>query len=112
MQGGYLKQSNIFFLFLLDSNSTKEQKRFILRNLSKTQSQAVIEILYNLAKNKHIQLTPPLQRFIRKNQHLFSKIPTSKNYPVHCKFIKKHYRTIYVALFKAKNILLKVLDPK
>ena len=112
MQGVYLKQSNLFFLFLLDPNSTKEQKRFILRNLSKSQSQAVLEFLYNLSNNKHIQLNPTLQRFIKQNQHLFSKIPTSKKYTVHCKFIRKHYRTIYVALSKAKNILLQVLDPK
>lgn len=112
MQGVYLKQSNLFFLFLFDSNSTKEQKRFILRNLSKTQSQAVIEVLYNLSKNKHIQLTTSLRRFINQSQHLFSKIPTSKNYSKHLKFIQKHYRTIYIVLSKSKNIILQALKLK
>lgn len=111
MLGEYLQKSYFFFLFLFDSNSTKEQKGFILQNLSKYQLQSIIEILYNLFKNKNIKYSTSLKKVISQNQFLFNKVLISKRQSVQRKFIQKHYRLIYLVLSKAKGIILQILEP-
>lgn len=110
MRTGYLQKSYSFLFFLLDSNSTKEQTRFLLQNLSKYQLQAIIEVLYNLFRNKNITLPPSLEKIIRQNQHLFDKVFTYKNYSIHRKFIQKHHRLIHLVLSKAKPLIIQVLE--
>lgn len=103
MQRKYLINSRTFFNFLLDQNSPKCQKIFLLNNLSKSQVQSIIEILYNLFLNKYIISTPSFHKIIESNLSIF----TSKKYLLQNKFIRKHYQKIYVILTKAKNIILK-----
>lgn len=110
MQGRYLQKSYYFFIFLFDSNTTKEQKRCVLQNLSKYQLQAIIEVLYNLFKNKNIKYPLSLKKIINQNRSSFKEILTSKKQTVHRDFIKKHYRLIYFVLSKAKSVILQVIE--
>jgi hypothetical protein len=110
MTKGYLQKTHSFFTFLLDSNSSKQQKRFILQNLSKIQLQSIIEILYNLFQNKNIQYSPGLVKVIKKHQSTFDRLFTSKKYSIHRRFIKKHYHLIFRVLYKAKPVISQILE--
>lgn len=112
MQPNYLKKSKLFFLFLFDSNTTEEQKRFILLNLSKNQYKSIIEILYNLVENKYVKIPPSLQKTIKQNYRLLNKILSTKKPSDRFKHIQKHYKLIYSVLFKGKYILFQVINFK
>jgi hypothetical protein len=112
MSNAYLQRSYFFLRFLLDFNSTKLQKRFILQNLSKYQLQSIIEILYNLFLNKNIKYSQSLTKIIKQHQNIFNKLFLSKRYSTHKKFIKKHHKIIFNVLYKAKGVIEKILSPQ
>jgi hypothetical protein len=112
MSRRYLQKSDNFFKFLLDSNTSSQQKQFILQNLSKPQLQSIIEILYNLFQNKNIRYSPTLEKLIKQHQSTFNKLFRSKKFLIHRRFIKKHYHLIYSVLYKAKAVISQFINPQ
>jgi hypothetical protein len=112
MSRRYLQKSNSFLIFLLDSNTSSQQKKFILQNLSKLQLQSIIEIIYNLFQNKNIQYSPTLEKLINRHQTTFNKLFRSKKFSIHRRFIKKHYHLIYSVLLKASAVISQILNPQ
>lgn len=110
MQGDYLKESESFFRFLLDSNTTKQQKEFLLLNLSQKQQQAIIEIIHNFLKNNYIKITPTLKKAIKQHHHLLIKFISPKSLSLQYKLIHKHFKVIYLILSKGKDTILSVLS--
>lgn len=110
MSRRYLQKSHNFFNFLLDSNTSNQQKQFVLQNLSKPQLQSIIEIIYNLFQNKNIQYSPTLEKLINQHQTTFNKLFRSQKFLIHRRFIKKHYHLIYSVLYKAKAVISQILN--
>lgn len=109
MLNSYLKQNINFFRFLLGESSTREQKKLILINISKTQLLSIIEIIYNLLKNDYIKKSSALKQVIKKyNVMLIRFISLSRT--LQLKFIRKHFKIIYLILSKAKDIIFLALS--
>lgn len=110
MRLNIIAENIFFFQFLLDSKTTKEQKYYSLINTSNEQLKAIIEILYNLINNHHLELTTSLKQTIKRNNTLLTKFSSSHKVLYHKrKLIKRHYRIIYLILSQAKHIISQII---
>lgn len=110
--GNILKKTKYYFLFLLDSNSSKEQIHFILSNPSKIHLKAIIEVSHNLLENPHLKLTTSLKKDLSKNKRILLKLTSSRNKDLSLKrkIIRKNWQIIYQILNKAKSIILLAIN--
>jgi len=109
-----LKKSKHFLSFLLDSNTTKVQKRYILSNTSKHQLQSIIEILYNISKNNFIKITPSTKKLFTSNLQIIKKLLSNPRKLTLSKYklVRKYYQLVYHILFKVKDVILRALEYK
>jgi hypothetical protein len=110
MKTNLVKRNEFLFLFLLHPDTTKEQKYHILFNLSKTQIYAIIELLYNLKKNSNISVPRGLAKTLKEHSFLIDKLFLPHQVGVNQRYIKKHYRTIYQILLRAKRVILGIIE--
>lgn len=104
-------KSKSFFFFLLDPNVSREQKHYLLLNLSKLQVQAITEVLYNITKNRYIKLSPSLQKKLKRNEKLIKKLLSQPQTRLLEKrrLIRKHNHLIYQIISDAKDIIFQAL---
>jgi hypothetical protein len=110
MKSNSVRNSELFFLFLLHSDTTKEQKYYILLNLSKKQFQALVELLYNLTQNNHIKVSGGLKQILKQHSNLLKKITSVRSVKEYKKYIKKNYRSIYKILSKTKTVIQEIVQ--
>lgn len=106
-----LSQSEYFFNFLFDSNTSKKLIRFNLINCSDIHLRAIIEIFHNLLTNNYLKIPPSFKKIIQKNQVVLQRfISVTKSFSLQRKIIRRHYKAVFHILIKARQIILSALN--
>jgi hypothetical protein len=99
-------KGNSHFLHLI-LNTDRDQSLALLKTLTRSQTDALTEIIYNIF---NLPLKSNIKIQLNKRKKLYNKLTNKKSFIIRKQLINKHRRQILQTLKLIKNNLIKVLQ--
>lgn len=109
-----LDRGETFLRFILESQTSRKQSRFILLNCTDIQLKVIVEIFHNLLKFQDV-IPPKIGKLIKKRKRTLVrliKLLKKKKNSLQKQFISKHFQLIFKVLQAGKRVILNFITFK